>query len=141
MKGLLWYHDKDELLANFSHRQREAYMTSATDDEKEKYTTLRKEFEQIQVNVLPEGAINKTHPPEKEWCDQLLGNLGRFKCLRPMPETVHMEGDDALTIEDKPGLMHAKAEQDRKKNKFSWLTLVSQPVVKFKNRYCMLADY
>ena len=37
--------------------------------------------------------------------------------------------------------MHAKAEQDRKKIKFSWLTLVSQPVVKFKNRYCMLADY
>jgi len=31
--------------------------------------------------------------------------------------------------------MHAKAEQDRKKNKFSWLTLVSQPVVKFKKYY------
>ena len=35
--------------------------------------------------------------------------------------------------------MHAKAEQDRKKIKFSWLTLVSQPVVKFKS-VLMLAN-
>ena len=28
--------------------------------------------------------------------------------------------------------MHAKAEQVSKKFKFSWLTLVTQPVVKFK---------
>ena len=34
----------------------------------------------------------------------MLSDLGRFKCLRPMPETIHMEGNDALTTEDKPDL-------------------------------------
>ena len=34
----------------------------------------------------------------------MLANDKEFRCLRPMPETVLMEGDEPLTIEDKPGL-------------------------------------
>ena len=94
----------EEVLANFSHRQRQAYMASSTEEERDEWTKLKDEFKDIQVSVLPEEEINKTYPPQKGWADHLLANQDRFQCLRPMPETVLMEGDDPLTIEDKPGL-------------------------------------
>ena len=79
-------------------------MASSTGEEKEHYQQLKKDFEDIQVNVLPESEINKTDPPHAKWCASLLSNVKTYKCLGPMPETVLMEGDDPLTIEDKPGL-------------------------------------
>ena len=94
----------EEVLANFSHRQRQAYMASSTEEERDEWTKLKDEFKDIQVSVLPEEEINKTYPPQKGWADHLLANQDRYQCLRPMPETVLMEGDDPLTIEDKPGL-------------------------------------
>ena len=94
----------EEQLANFSHQQRQAYMASSTETEKGMFQKLQQEFKDIQVNVLPESEINKTHAPHKEWSDQLLANVQKYRCVGPMPETVLMEGDDPLTIEDKPGL-------------------------------------
>ena len=93
-----------EHLHNFSHKQRQAYMASSSSEEKGEFEKLKDEFRDIQVNVLPDEEINKTDPPQKEWCDRLLANDKEFRCLRPMPETVLMEGDEPLTIEDKPGL-------------------------------------
>ena len=79
-------------------------MASSTAEEKLQYDKLKDEFRDIQVSVLPEEEVNKTYPPQEEWCRQLLDNSERFQCLRPMPETVLMEGDEPLTIKDKPGL-------------------------------------
>ena len=59
----------EEQLANFSHQQRQAYMASSTETEKGMFQKLQQEFKDIQVNVLPESEINKTHAPHKEWSD------------------------------------------------------------------------
>ena len=53
---------------------------------------------------VPYLQVPKSYPAQREWCSILLANSKRFQCLRPMPETVLMEGDEPLTIEDKPGL-------------------------------------
>ena len=94
----------DTILANFSHKQRQAYMASSTEKERGDFDKLKEEFKMIQLNVLPESEINRTHPHHAEWCRELLANEKRFKCVGDMPETVLMEGDEALRIEDKDGL-------------------------------------
>ena len=44
----------DTILANFSHKQRQAYMASSTEKERGDFDKLKEEFKMIQLNVLPE---------------------------------------------------------------------------------------
>ena len=85
-------------------KQRQAYMASSTEEERASYRRLKEEFKSIQVSVLPEDEINRTDSAHQEWCTTLLANVKKYKCLGEMPETVLMEGDEALRIEDRPDI-------------------------------------
>ena len=103
-----------EHLHNFSHKQRQAYMASSSSEERDGYAKLKKEFRNIQVNIIPESEINQTDPRHQDWCERLLANTKDFKCLQPMPKTVLVEGDEPLTTEASWVLLRAHQNGSRR---------------------------
>ena len=104
----------DAFLCGFTPMQRKAYHASATKEEEATATTLKDEFAQIQMSTLPNTEVDVTDPPHKEWCDALLRNTAKYKCLREMPPTVPMKGDPVLTIRDKDGVSNTPPHRQYK---------------------------
>ena len=87
-----------------SNTQKRACHASASDEEKAVNAALKREFEQLQACVLPRESIDSTCPEHTAWTKELMSNSGKYRCLRPMPETLPRKGDPTLTIEEKDGL-------------------------------------
>ena len=71
-------------LCGFTPMQKKAYHASATKEDEASASTLKEEFTKIQMSTLPADVVDMTEPSEKEWCEALLRNTARYKCLREM---------------------------------------------------------